>query len=126
MYIGQVAKASGCTPKAIRLYERIGLLPQVPRAGRYRVYDEFHLSMVRLIRMAQSVGFKLNELRPVMRSQEDGKLFPTELASRVLTMKQEAMESQIRQLRQQQLRIDEMKQTIHERFGETQSHAWAA
>jgi len=35
MYIGELARLSGCTPKAIRLYEQLGLLtPQ--RCARYQ------------------------------------------------------------------------------------------
>ena len=28
MFIGQLAKLTGCTPKAIRHYEQLGLLPE--------------------------------------------------------------------------------------------------
>lgn len=39
MYIGQAAQLSGTTVKSIRHYEAIGLLPEAPRQGRYRLYD---------------------------------------------------------------------------------------
>ncbi|RBL65615.1 MerR family transcriptional regulator, partial [Pseudomonas sp. MWU13-2625] len=38
MYIGQAAQLSGTTVKSIRHYEAIGLLPEAPRQGRYRLY----------------------------------------------------------------------------------------
>ena len=40
--IGDVAELTGTTPRTIRYYEEIGLLPSAPerQAGRHRVYDE--------------------------------------------------------------------------------------
>lgn len=67
MYIGELAKRSGATPKAIRLYESLGLLGSVVRRGAYRVYDERHVAQVRLIKQAQAMGFKLAEVAPSMR-----------------------------------------------------------
>jgi MerR family copper efflux transcriptional regulator len=36
MYIGQLAKVTNSTPKAIRHYEKLGLLPEPLRQGSYR------------------------------------------------------------------------------------------
>ena len=41
--IGQAAKATGCTPKALRLYEARGLIPPAIRQGQYRYYHAEHL-----------------------------------------------------------------------------------
>ena len=40
--IGEVAELTGTTPRTIRYYEEIGLLPRPPsaQAGRHRLYDE--------------------------------------------------------------------------------------
>ncbi|WP_323992870.1 MerR family DNA-binding transcriptional regulator [Aeromonas dhakensis] len=38
MYIGEFARLAGSTPKAVRLYEQLGLLPEPRRRGSYRVY----------------------------------------------------------------------------------------
>lgn len=73
MYIGELAKRAGATPKAIRLYESLGLLGRVVRMGAYRVYDDKHVNQVRLIRQAQAMGFKLAEVGV---SMEDGKVEP--------------------------------------------------
>ena len=62
MYIGELAKRAGATPKAIRLYESLGLLGSVTRMGAYRVYTERHVTQVRLIKQAQAMGFKLAEV----------------------------------------------------------------
>lgn len=61
--IGALARLSGATPRALRLYEAMGLLPAPAREGKYRVYGAVHLNVVRLIREAQALGFKLHELQ---------------------------------------------------------------
>lgn len=38
--IGKVAEITGASPKAIRHYEALGLLPAPHRRGRYRIYSE--------------------------------------------------------------------------------------
>lgn len=66
MYIGELARLTGATPKALRHYEALGLLGQVPRAGAYRRYSQHDLTQVTLIRQAQSLGFRLAELLPIL------------------------------------------------------------
>lgn len=66
MYFGELAQRAGATPKAIRLYESMGLLGRVVRRGAYRVYTEQHVTQVRLIKQAQAMGFKLAEVAPSM------------------------------------------------------------
>lgn len=67
MYIGELAKRTGASPKAIRLYESLGLLGQVVRMGAYRVYAVEHVAQVKLIKQAQAMGFKLADVAPAMR-----------------------------------------------------------
>ena len=62
MKIGELARLTGASIKAIRLYEDMGLLSPVPRDGSYRRYDRRHLEQVVLIRQAQGLGFRLREL----------------------------------------------------------------
>ncbi|MBD9413535.1 MerR family transcriptional regulator [Pseudomonas sp. PDM16] len=66
MYIGELARLTGASPKAIRLYESQGLLGAVPRAGSYRHYGDDQLQQVQLIRQAQRLGFSLSELRQAL------------------------------------------------------------
>ena len=62
MYIGEIARLTGASAKAIRHCERLGLLGRVERAGAYRHYREAELQQVQLIRQAQGLGFRLAEL----------------------------------------------------------------
>lgn len=69
MYIGELAKLTGASPKAIRHYEALGLLGAVQRSGVYRVYADRDVLLLRLIRQAQGLGFKLSELHFLKNSQ---------------------------------------------------------
>ena len=66
MYIGEIARLAGTSPKALRHYEALGLLGDVRRSGAYRVYTQQDLAQVRLIRQAQALGFRLAELLPIL------------------------------------------------------------
>ncbi|MDN2698004.1 MerR family transcriptional regulator [Janthinobacterium sp. SUN073] len=66
MYIGEIARLTGTSPKALRHYEALGLLGDVRRSGAYRVYTQQDLAQVRLIRQAQALGFRLAELLPIL------------------------------------------------------------
>lgn len=70
MHIGHVAKLTGASPKAIRLYEQLQLLPSVRRQGSYRVYTEEDVQLIRWIRQAQELGFKLAELSALLGALE--------------------------------------------------------
>ncbi|WP_099359951.1 MerR family DNA-binding transcriptional regulator [Aeromonas dhakensis] len=61
MYIGEFARLAGTTPKAVRLYEQLGLLPEPRRRGSYRAYLAEGLEWVGFIREAQRLCCKLGE-----------------------------------------------------------------
>lgn len=69
MYIGELAKRTRATPKAIRLYESLGLLGTITRLGVYRVYQDKHVNQVRLIKQAQAMGFKLADVAPALQGR---------------------------------------------------------
>lgn len=86
MYIGELARLSGCTAKAIRLYEQMGLLsPQ--RRGSYRLYTAHHLTLVQMIRTAQAVGFKLGEMSELLAAKQHKAPFPLALANQDIEVK---------------------------------------
>jgi MerR family transcriptional regulator, repressor of the yfmOP operon len=63
--IGQVAERTGTTPRTIRYYEEIGLLPVPGREpGSHRVYDETDVERLQeLLRLRDLLGISLEELR---------------------------------------------------------------
>ncbi|MGC1966461.1 MAG: heavy metal-responsive transcriptional regulator [Candidatus Acidiferrales bacterium] len=68
MQIGIVAKKIGLSVDAIRFYERNGLLPRPPRTdGGFRRYGENDVDMLAFVRRVQGLGFKLSEIRGLLR-----------------------------------------------------------
>ncbi|CAH0200818.1 MerR family transcriptional regulator [Stenotrophomonas lactitubi] len=72
MRISEVARRTGASAKAIRLYEARGLLPPVPRLNRYRDYSEQDVAWVQLIRQALGLGIGLAAISRLQR--DDGQL----------------------------------------------------
>jgi DNA-binding transcriptional MerR regulator len=63
--IGQVASLTGTTPRTIRYYEEIGLLPAAPERlpGAHRVYLEADVERLReVLRLKRLLGLSLEEL----------------------------------------------------------------
>src|SRR6266478_4405411 len=68
MQIGIVAKKIGLSVDAIRFYERNGLLPRPPRTeGGFRRYGENDVETLTFVRRVQGLGFKLSEIRGLLR-----------------------------------------------------------
>ena len=62
--IGEVAKLSGTTVKAIRFYEAKGLLPRPARSpSGYRLYTESDLKRLAFIQRAKLLGLPLAKIR---------------------------------------------------------------
>jgi MerR family transcriptional regulator, repressor of the yfmOP operon len=71
--IGDVAKLVGTTPRTIRYYEEIGLLPQEPArpSGGHRVYTEAEVERLReLMRLRDLLGVTLDELKTLLAAEE--------------------------------------------------------
>ncbi|MCP1645704.1 DNA-binding transcriptional MerR regulator [Pseudomonas citronellolis] len=67
MRIGELAKLSGLAPSRIRFYEASGLINSVERkANGYRDYAPETLVILEIITGAQSAGFSLEEIRPLL------------------------------------------------------------
>jgi DNA-binding transcriptional MerR regulator len=64
--IGEVAQRTGTTPRTIRYYEEIGLLPTTPERepGSHRLYDESDVERLEeLLSLRDLLGTSLEELR---------------------------------------------------------------
>jgi len=73
MRIGAVAERSGVTPRTIRYYEEIGLLPSPAerRKGEHREYGEADVERLQeLTRLRDLLGLSLEELRELFEAEE--------------------------------------------------------
>jgi DNA-binding transcriptional MerR regulator len=60
----QIANLVGVHPNTVRLYEKLGLIPKPERKPNgYRVFTDFHLEQVKLVRIALKVEVLQNNLR---------------------------------------------------------------
>jgi len=65
--IGETSRRSGFTVKALRFYERHGLLaPSGRRPSGYRLYSETDLRRLEFIRQAKALGLTLEAIRPLL------------------------------------------------------------
>lgn len=71
--VGAVARLAGVTPKTVRFYESIGLLPPATRSGNgYRLYDQKTISRLDFIRRAKVLGLSLREIRDLVEASDEG------------------------------------------------------
>jgi MerR family transcriptional regulator, copper efflux regulator len=116
MFIGRLAQLTGCTPKAIRLYEQLGLISEPQRSGRYRVYNPHHVQMVQLIRKAQTAGFKLAEMGPLIAAKNALRAFPLDLANAAVDAKRLDVQARIRELQALDVHLAGLKCQMNELF----------
>ncbi len=71
--IGDVARLVGTTPRTIRYYEEIGLLPEAPArpSGRHRLYSESEVERLReVMRLKDLLGVSLEQLKTLLAAEE--------------------------------------------------------
>ena len=72
--IGDVARLAGTTPRTIRYYEEIGLLPDggdARAAGAHRLYDEADVERLReVMRLKSLLGVTLDELKELIAAED--------------------------------------------------------
>ena len=74
LLIGEVAKRSGASRKALRLYEAAGILPEPRRTpSGYRVYSSEALDLLAFVRQAQRLGFTLDEIKEIVAIKRAGR-----------------------------------------------------
>jgi DNA-binding transcriptional MerR regulator len=71
--IGDVAKLAGTTPRTIRYYEEIGLLPEALQrpSGGHRLYTHEEVERLReVMRLKELLGVTLDELKDLLTAEE--------------------------------------------------------
>ncbi|HEY4916783.1 MAG TPA: MerR family transcriptional regulator [Solirubrobacteraceae bacterium] len=71
--IGDVARLVGTTPRTIRYYEEIGLIPEAPTrpSGGHRVYTQAEVErLAEVMRLKELLGVSLDELKTLLTAEE--------------------------------------------------------
>lgn len=103
MQVGDLAKATGKTVRAIHLYEELALLKAHERSkGRYRLFTPDAVVRVRWISKLQSLGLSLSEIQTLVREQEgsDSAQFAAQKLRGVYTAKLDETKKRIAELRE--------------------------
>ena len=109
MFIGAFCKLTDTTPKTIRYYESLGLLPEAKRQGNYRVYDETYVETVRQIKLAQSFGFSLAELKGLCEGEDIRRGMPAHVIFKAIAEKRAGLKAQIQILEDQEKGLAELE-----------------
>ena len=114
--IGDVAKLAGTTPRTIRYYEELGLLPNTPErpSGGHRLYTAAEVERLReVIRLKQLLGVTLDELKDLLTAEE------ARAAVRAQLRRDDVQPERRRELLQEALgHIDRQLELVKHRAGE--------
>ncbi len=112
MNIKNLAQETGVSSATIRYYEHEGFLPAPKRqVNGYRFYSEDYVEKLNLIKLCQSLGFKLDEISQLMWGEE-----PKE-HDRILTAlidKQHNIAEVIAQLKQKKKKLSALHSVLSE------------
>ena len=70
--IDELAQETGITVRNIRVYQERGLLPPPERRGRKGIYNDAHLSRLRIIARLLDRGYTLNNIAELLENWEQG------------------------------------------------------
>lgn len=98
MNIGEAARRAGVTPKMIRHYESLGLLPKVHRtdAG-YRVYTDSEVHTLQFIKRSRDLGFSIAQIAELLKLWQDRRR-PSASVRKLAAQHVEELERKIREL----------------------------
>jgi len=102
LQVGDLAKATGKTVRAIHLYEDLGLLEPARRSkGHYRLFAPEATTRVRWISKLQSLGLSLSEIQELVQKRGT-----SESAMRAATQLKQVYEDKLREV---QAKLNELK-----------------
>lgn len=109
MLIGELARRSGVSTKALRFYEDQGVLaPPARTASGYRDYGEAAVERLAFVAAAQSAGLTLAEIRDVILLREGG-VAPCSHVVGLVEAKSRAVARQIAELRALQRELHRLR-----------------
>ena len=108
--IGELAAELGVTPKTIRHYDIIGLLPAEGRTpSGYRVYGSAERDQLRFILQAKRLGLTLDEIREILGIRREG-VEPCHHVVELLDGKLRALDEQLEALSTYRKELLEIKE----------------
>src|SRR5512145_2131184 len=111
--IGRAAEVSGVTPKMIRHYEALELIPKAPRTmGDYRVYTARDVHTLRFVRRARTLGFSMEEIGGLLNLWRDHRRASGEVKRLALKHIAE-LDSKIEELQSMRSALAELAQHCH-------------
>ncbi|HXL15789.1 MAG TPA: MerR family transcriptional regulator [Methylomirabilota bacterium] len=79
--VGDLARQTGKSVRALRLYEELDLLHPVARSnGGFRLYDESALTRIRWIELLHQAGLSLHQIRGLLQAWHGSKSGPEAMA----------------------------------------------
>lgn len=105
MHIGEISKQSGISPRMIRHYEKLGLIPPANRQrSGYRNYSQDDVCRLRFIRSARDLGFPLAEIASLIEFWENPRRASREVKTLALA-RADALQQQARELEEMRRRL---------------------
>jgi MerR family copper efflux transcriptional regulator len=116
---GKLAALAGISTDTLRHYERLGILPDVPRtASGYRLYPPDSLGRVTLVRHALQLGFTLKELADILRARDNGGV-PCKRVLEMLRQKLDVLADRIAELQKTQKYMQSLTREWSSRLSQT-------
>lgn len=96
--IGEAASLAGVTPKMVRHYESLGLLPKVHRTDSgYRVYTDNEVHTLRFIKRSRDLGFSMAEIADLVKLWQDRRR-PSSSVKKVAASHLEELDRKIKEM----------------------------
>jgi len=106
--VGELAKRTGKTVRALHLYEELGLLRPVHRSkGGFRLFAPSAIERVEWISKLQDAGFSLHQLQEFLTTVEG-----TDIASMAMTRVREVFAEKLRQTREQVGKLQQLERDL--------------
>ena len=108
--VGDLARKTGKTVRAIHLYEELGLLrPATRSSGGFRLYDPSAVERVRWIDLLHGLGFSLQEMREVIASW-----WKAELGTDAMNQLRALFERKLDETRELALRYQQLEKELEQ------------
>ena len=113
MNIGEAARASGISPKMLRHYEAVGLLPAPARSpAGYRQYGERDVHVLRFIRHARDLGFSIAQIGELVGLWQNRRRSSRQVKALALAHV-DALERKVRELQAMKATLEHLAHCCH-------------